>query len=291
MEDWEKAGKIASEALLFGKSLVKPGAMLSDVSEKIEKKIEELKGKPAFPVTISINEVAAHALARKDDIFNKGDLVKLDVGAHVNGCIADNALTIDLGSNAKLVEASEKALEEAIKKVKIGVKVRELGKAIEQTIKSYGFNPVKNLSGHQIEKFQEHAKHGVSIPNYDNEDESTIEKGMIIAIEPFATEGPGIVEEGKDSGIYEIVNFKNVRSDISREILGYILDNYQTLPFSKDWLLKDFPEFKVNFAVRMLEKDGIIYHHKQLVEKGKAKVSQAEHTLLVDDEIKVLTKR
>lgn len=291
MKELEKAGKIASEALTFGKSLVKINADIKGVTDKVEKKIEELGGKPAFPVTVSINEVAAHALPKSDDVFKQGDLIKLDVGVHIDGYIADNALTIDLGNNKQLVEASEKALEEAIKKVKVGVKINEIGKVIESTIKSYGFNPIKNLSGHQIERYEEHAKNGISIPNYDNKDETKLEKGMVIAIEPFATDGPGLVEEGRDSGIYEVIQIKNVRSTITREILAYILENYQTLPFSKQWLIKNFPEFKVNFSIRMLEQDGIIYHHKQLVEKGKSKVSQAEHTLLVDDEIKVITKR
>ena len=290
MDKLEKAGKIASEALFYGKSLVKINANLDDVANKIETKILELGGKPAFPVTICINEIAAHALSNNNK-FKQGDLVKLDVGVHVDGYIADNAATIDLGNNNKLVEASEKALEEAIKLVKIGVEVNKIGKAIETTIKEYGFNPIKNLSGHQIDLYEEHAKDGISIPNYDNNDKTKLEKGMVIAIEPFATAGAGLVEEGKDSGIYEVAQVKNVRSDIAREILSFIIENYNTLPFNKNWLLSKFPEFKVNFAIRMLEKENIVYQHKQLVEKSKGLVSQAEHTLLVDDEIKIITKR
>ena len=114
---------------------------------------------------------------------------------------------------------------------------------------------------------------------------------MIIAIEPFATTGIGMIEEGKDSGIFKMENAKSVRTQISKEILDYISKEYSTLPFAKRWLLKKFPEFKVNFALNNLEREGIISQYKQLPEKSKGIVSQAEHTLLIDDNVKILTKR
>ena len=114
---------------------------------------------------------------------------------------------------------------------------------------------------------------------------------MIIAIEPFATTGIGLIEEGKESGIFRLEKVKNVRTDISREILNFIIEEYRTLPFTKRWLLKKFPEFKVNFALNNLQKEGILDQYKQLLERGKGLVSQAEHTLLIDDKIKILTKR
>ena len=90
--------------------------------------------------------------------------------------------------------------------------------------------------------------------------------------------------------IYEIINVKNVRDNISREVLKFIIENYKTLLFAKRWLLKKLPEFKVNFALRTLEREGILQHHNQLPEKSNGIVSQAEHTLLIDDEVVVLTK-
>jgi len=118
-----------------------------------------------------------------------------------------------------------------------------------------------------------------------------LKKGMIIAIEPFATTGIGLIEEGKESGIFRLEKVKNVRTDMSREILNFIIEEYRTLPFTKRWLLKKFPEFKVNFALNNLQKEGILDQYKQLPERGKGLVSQAEHTLLIDDKIKILTKR
>src|SRR3989344_7751960 len=98
MKDWKKAGNIAKEALIYGKGLIKVDASVLEVVEKVEKKIFDLGGKPAFPTQISINEMAAHFTPIKDELkFKAGDVVKLDVGAHVNGAIGDNALTVDFG--------------------------------------------------------------------------------------------------------------------------------------------------------------------------------------------------
>ena len=288
MKDWIKAGEIASEVLEYGKNLIKKDKSILDIIENVEGKIFQLGGKPAFPAQISINEIAAHYSPVKEDFsIKESDIAKLDVGVHVNGAIGDNAVTV--GNNKELIQASRDALNEAIKIIQIGTKLRDIGKVINQTISSYGFNPVKNLTGHSINIYEQHS--GLSIPNYDNGDNFKLEKGMIIAIEPFATTGIGMIEEGKDSGIFKLEKIRNVRTQISKEILDFIVEEYKTLPFTKRWLLKKFPEFKVNFALNNLEKEGIIDQYKQLPEKSKGLVSQAEHTLLIDDKIKILTKR
>ena len=290
MKDWKKAGKIANEALLYGKRLIEEDSSVFEVVEKVEKKIFDLGGKPAFPAQVSINEMAAHFTPIKDDLkFKKNDVVKLDVGAHINGAIGDNALTVDLGDNKELLKASEEALKQAIKVVQIGTQLREIGKTIDETISGYGFKPIKNLSGHSIDIYEQHS--GTTIPNYDDGNDTELEDGMIIAIEPFATDGVGKIEEGKESGIYKMQSVKNVRNQMTREILDYIVREYKTLPFTSRWLYRKFPEFKVNFALKILERDGIIYEYKQLLEKGKGIVSQFEHTLLVNDKVEILTKQ
>ena len=288
MEDWIKAGQIASEALEYGKNLIKKDASALEIIKKVEGKIFKLGGKPAFPTQLSINEIAAHyAPIKEDTIIKEDDIVKLDVGAHVNGAIGDNALTV--GNNKELIQASRDALNEAIKIVQIGTKLKDIGKIIDETISSYGFKPIRNLTGHSIELYEQHA--GMSIPNIDDGDETELEKGMVIAIEPFATNGVGLIEEGKESGIYKLENVKNVRTQMSREILEFIIKEYRTLPFTKRWLFDKYQDFKVNFSLRNLEKEGIISQYKQLPEKSKGIVSQAEHTLLIDDKVKILTKR
>src|SRR3990167_6021257 len=243
MKDWIKAGKIAAEVLDYGCGMVKSGISLLEVTDKIENKIEKSGGKCAFPVQFSINDLAAHYTASFDDKnkFKKGDLVKLDVGVHVNGAIGDNARTIDLENNKKIVDASLDALNEAIKLVREGTKLFEIGRVIEKTVVSQKLKPIKNLSGHLIERYTEHA--GFNVPNFDNKDETELEEGMIIAVEPFATNGIGMILDGKKAGIYAVISEGTVRDQITREVLTFIREEYQTLPFCKRQLLKYIPEF------------------------------------------------
>ena len=109
MKDWIRSGRIAAEAREYGKTLIKVNASLLEVTEKIENKIISLGGSFAFPPQLSRNEIAAHynALCNDTLIFQEGDVVKLDLGVHVNGAIGDTACTIDLGENKQLIKASE----------------------------------------------------------------------------------------------------------------------------------------------------------------------------------------
>ena len=243
----------------------------------------------AFPAQISCDAVAAHYCAAPDDetVFDK-QLASLDVGVHVNGCIGDTAVTVDLSEkNEKLVEASKNALNAAIRIIKPEITLAEIGKAIHSEITSMGFAPVVNLSGHGLEKYDIHTK--PSIPNYDSGDKTGLVKNQIIAIEPFATTGKGRIEETTDAEIFALVNKKPVRNPFARDILREI-DKYNALPFTTRWFTRKFPLFKVNNGLRELLQQNIIKHYPPLVEVAKGLVSQAEHTVLVtDDGCEVLT--
>lgn len=287
MDDWKKAGKIAAEALAFGKSLAKPGIKLLELAEKIEGKIIALGGKPAFPVNLSLNHIAAHYTPYPGDetLFKEEDILKIDVGTHINGCIGDTACTV--GKNRELIKASEEALNEAIKIFTPGTKIRDVGKAIQEQIQGFGFSPIKNLSGHGVAEYSLHS--GITIPNYDNKDERVLEEGQILAIEPFATNGYGMIEEGKPSGIYRIHTVKAVRDMNARKLLKFLAEEYKSLPFAKRWLVSKMPG--TNLALAILEREGIITQYAQLPEKNRGLVSQAEHTVLVKDNPEVLTKK
>jgi len=288
MEDWEKAGKIAAEALEFGKKLVKVDAKLFEVAEKIEEKIINLGAKPAFPVNLSINHIAAHYTPFPNDetTFKEGELVKIDLGVHIYGAIGDIACTVDLGDHKEFVEASEKALNEALKMFTPGTKIGEIGGAIQKKIQEYTLVPIINLSGHQVEKYNLHA--GLTIPNYDDNDPTPLEEDQVFAVEPFATNGEGRIIEGKPSGIYRLEQIKPVRDMKIRKMIQFIAEEYHELPFAKRWILKKFPT--ANFALTLLENQGILHQYPQLPEKSKALVSQAEHTVIVKEKPKITTK-
>ena len=285
-QDYIKAGKISAEAIEYGKSLIKKGNSLLDATEKIEKKIFELGGKPAFPVQISCDDTAAHFCALEDNsaIF-ENQVVSLDLGVHVNGAIGDTAYTIDLsGKYSDLEKAAQKALEEALKIVDVGIELRQIGKAIQDTIISCGFNPVRNLSGHGLDIYNIHTS--PTLPNFDNGDKTKLTKGMTFAIEPFATTGSGIVGEKGHPTIFMVQRKRNARSPITREILKEI-ETYEGLPFAERWLTKKFGA-KANFALRELIQLGTIHQFPPLAETSNGIVSQAEHSVLIDDDGKVI---
>jgi len=291
LKEIRQAGKLAGEALIFGRELVKPGAKLLDVTEQIEKFIFERDGKLAFPVNISMNDTAAHNAARPDEDFVFNDeVVKLDIGVHVNGYVGDNACTIDLsGKNAKLVEASREALNNALKIVKPGVEVREIGRVVAETIESYGFKPIANLSGHGVAQFITHTS--PTIPNYDNEDDTELEEGMTIAIEPFATDGSGMIRSVGAPEIFSMHKYKPMRVGFAKDIVAFIKKEFLMLPFSRRSLLSNFSEAQVNYTLKTLKQMGILEDYAPLVEKAHGLVSQAEHTVLVTkDGCEVLTK-
>lgn len=290
-QNYIKAGKISAQARDYGKKLVKVDASILDIVEKIEEKIIQLGAKPAFPVQFAINSEAAHYTPLPEDksVFKSGDIVKLDLGAHIEGAIGDTAVTINLGDkNKELVKASEQALKNALQIIKTGVIISDIGKEIEKTITSYGFKPIKNLTGHSIEPYETHA--GIAIPNFDDGSQEKLEKSEVIAIEPFATDGAGYIKEGTDSGIYKLVYPKNIRDNYSREILAYIVDEYKTLPFAKRWIVKKFGNVKASFAIRTLKLNGVIQEYAHLPEINNGLVSQSEHTLIIDEKPIITTK-
>ena len=291
LENWKKAGKVASQVRDYAKDLITPGASLLAVTEMIEKKIYELGAEPAFPVTLSLNEVSAHYSADFNDktIIQDNDVVKVDIGTMVDGYIGDTAITIDLsGKYNDLLLASQEALNEAIKIAKAGTKLSDIGKAIQTAIEKRGFSPIKNLTGHGIERFDSHCS--PSVPNYETSSDEVLLPGTIIAIEPFATDGKGLIKETNHSTIFSQIINKPVRDLTSRKILKEI-EKYNGLPFNYRWLGEKFSEGQVKLGIRLLMQAGILKDHPPLPEVNNGMVSQFEHTLYIgEDETIVLTK-
>ena len=283
------AGKAAAKAREYGISLLRQSASLLDIVEKVESKILEEGASLAFPVNISINEIAAHFSPRFDDDklnLKKGDVVKLDLGAHVNGYIADTAITVEVGSNnyTNMIDASSKALENVIEFIKPKISLFEIGKIVEDTIKSYGFKPISNLTGHSMQKYILHA--GKTVPNVS--DLSYKNKLMIddvLAIEPFATNGAGQVITGDGSNIYLCKNTFNprlIRNNREKIMYKKTKEIFKTLPFAHRWFEKQFSNSDI--LLRKLSFLGMIKHYPQLIDANKGIVTQKEHTVIINDE-------
>ncbi|HWG91693.1 MAG TPA: type II methionyl aminopeptidase [Candidatus Thermoplasmatota archaeon] len=280
-----KAGAIAGAAREYGRTLIKEGASVLEVAEAVEAFVEKEGGKPAFPVNLSFNTDAAHYSPRVNDdlVFKHGDLVKLDVGVHVDGYIGDNAVTVEVGTDThrELREAATAALRAAIKVVRDGAAIRDLGAAIEHEIRSRGFQPVANLTGHSVDHYHQHA--GLTIPNIAAMGHGSLKAGQVIAIEPFATTGAGRIKDSGGGHIYHYRNNRPQRTPDAKAALKYIQEHHSELPFSERWLTKAIPASKVAFAMRMLEQTGAVSQYAILREIQNGMVAQAENTVIVTE--------
>ncbi|MCA9485567.1 MAG: type II methionyl aminopeptidase [Nanoarchaeota archaeon] len=284
----KKAGEIAQELKVFAKEIAKPGVPLLEIANQIDDKIFELGGRPAFPVNLSINEIAAHATPNHNSEEKAHGLLKIDIGVHIDGYVADTAVSIDLedsDENRALIEVAQEALKAGIEKFSMEAELREIGATISEKIKSKGFQPIVNLSGHSIDPYELHS--GITIPNIDNGQDFTLPEG-VYAIEPFATTGSGRVRDGKPLGIYHLESDLPVRDQFAREVLNYIKEEYKTLPFCTRWLVKKFGSRAV-LALKRLEDANILHHYPQLVEVDRKPVAQAEHTVILIRNEKIVT--
>ncbi|MDP3917373.1 MAG: type II methionyl aminopeptidase [Nanoarchaeota archaeon] len=280
MDDWQKAGKIAAEAREYAKEICRIGKTYTYVADKVEEFIIKKGAFPAFPMDISVNSIAAHycPYINDENVLEKGDLVKLDIGAHVNGAVADNACTVEIGTDEhkELILASKDACDAGCEKAIPGAMIKNIGKVIDETIRSHGFVPITNLSGHGLDRWIVHD--APTIPNYDNGNEMKLEEGQHIAIEPFATDGIGSVKEGKPCGVYAFLEKKPVRLDSARKLMSQIEKDYKTLPFTERWL-KDVKNIK--FLLKLLEQAEVVKQYTVLPEKNGGMVSQYENTVCV----------
>ena len=282
--DFLKAGAIARQVRAFGKSLIQPGASYNEVLLKIRQKISELEAEPAFPPQIAPNHIAAHYLPQPgEDLIFSQELLKLDIGICYNGAIGDCAVTIDLsGKYQPLIDAAEAALLAAEQIIKVGLPIREIGKIIEQTICLRGFQPVRNLSGHGLGYYKIHTD--PSIPNYDDRSKGFIKPGMTFAIEPFATNGKGLIYESGTPTIFSLVKEKPTSSEIAKKLLLKI-KTFKGLPFAThDLVTVETPLATVFQGLKELLNRNIIEGYAPLLEEKRGLVAQAENSVLVDED-------
>ena len=282
LEKWKEAGKLAHDALHFGKKLIEEGKSMLDITEKIENYVCNNGGKLAFPTNLAINNVGAHwtPSTKTTEKFQKGDIVKLDVGVHIDGYIGDNALTVEVGTEkyGKLIDTSREALNAAIEVAGPGINVSMIGYAVQTTIENRGYKPIANLTGHGIKRYNLHS--GISVPNVKENDGAVLKPGDIIAIEPFVTDGAGRVGGKRNSNIYHVRQVRNIRDEKAAEMIDEIQHRYKGLPFAERWL-HDIQTNDATNSLTKLMRAGIISYYPVLDELGKGMVAQSEHTVLI----------
>jgi methionyl aminopeptidase len=287
IESYLRAGKIASQVREEARRKYHVGSTLFEICETVEAKIRSLGAQPAFPVNASLNEIAAHYTAEPNDAtaVKEGDILKIDIGVHVDGYIADTAVTVCYDAKYdSLTKAAEMALAEAVRIARASTKASDIGKAIENVISRLGFRPIQNLSGHSLQQYTIHA--GKSIPNIWTIGSSfALQPNEAYAIEPFATtkDGSGLVHDGKVRNIFGITSRKPSKDADADQLLETIWSRYRTLPFALRWLTDAYEEVRLRRLVDVLVKKKNVHAYPILVEGRGRMVVQAEHTLIPNE--------
>ncbi|MFO8020281.1 MAG: type II methionyl aminopeptidase [Promethearchaeia archaeon] len=290
LDSLKKAGEIAKKVKKFIKPKIKVGETVLDIVEAAELKIDELGGKCAFPVNLSINNLAAHytSPAKPDDLtIKEGDIVKLDLGVHIEGYIVDTAFSVSFNDDESLeniITATETALDAAKMMAKPKAHTKKLGKKIEDIVKGFNYTPIKQLGGHQLEPW---IVHGTKrLPNFGTQGGSIMEVGDVFAVEIFASTGEGSVHDTNSAYIYEMNPYAGrvpLRRKTSKKILGLIKREYKTLPFAERWLAKEF-KLGVAFGLQELVKQNKVKAHYVLSEQKDAFVAQTEETIIITED-------
>ena len=284
IDSYLRAGKIASQVREEARKKYHVGSTLYEICETVEAKIRSLGAQPAFPVNTSLNEIAAHYTAEPNDqtIVKEGDVLKIDIGVHIDGYIADTAVTVCYDAKYEsLTRAAEMALAEAVRIARANTKASDIGKSIENVISKMGFRPIQNLSGHSLQQYTIHA--GKSIPNIWTIGSSfALMANEAYAIEPFATtkDGAGLVHDGKVRNIFGITSRKPSKDADADQLLEAIWGRYRSLPFAIRWLTDAYEEVKLRRLVDVLVKKKNVHAYPILVEGRNRTVVQAEHTLI-----------
>ncbi|MGY5871799.1 MAG: type II methionyl aminopeptidase [Candidatus Thorarchaeota archaeon] len=288
-----ESGKIAAKVLKEISEMIEPEAKIIKICSTAEKKIREYGGIPAFPLNVSINHIAAHSTSPRGDKSEIPEfgLVKLDVGVHVDGYIADTALTVDIdGTLEGFVAATDDALSEAIATITPGIALGDIGATIERVIKDYGLRPISNLSGHNLKRYNLHA--GKQVPNTKKRGTPTVEIGEYYAIEPFATSGFGTVIDSDFVYIFANTGLDKALEGTTEKLRKYLREKYGPLPYASRWIGTASKNIDVVDEIRILVKEKVIRGFPMQIEKKARPVSQAEHTIFIsEDGPIVLTER
>jgi methionyl aminopeptidase len=275
-----RAGRVSKEARERAVELVREGVLLLDVAEEVEDLMRKRGLRPAFPTCISLDDVAAHYSPTHDDStrFRKGNVVKLDLGAHLDGWVADTAVTVEVGTRnwTELIRASELALQTAIEAVRPEVPTRQLGAGIQRAIEAHGYRPVRNLTGHTIERYVLHA--GKSVPNVAHGHDALL-ADEVVAIEPFASSGAGAVDGKRTGNIYRVLRTKTLAHPASNEFLQRLAAEFRSLPFAERWAHR--LDANAPALLNRLVRSGAVMTYPALLDVEAGIVAQSEHTMIV----------
>lgn len=204
----KKAGRITGEALLAAREYVRAGVSTLKLDEVIRSHIERAGAKPSFlgyagfpgSACISINDEVIHGIPSAKRILHEGDIVKIDVGAFIDGYHGDSARTFPVGQvspeAAKLIEETEASFRRALEQFREGNRIGDIGAAVDRHVSQFGYSVVRKYVGHGIGRDLHESP---DVPNFGTPGRGPrICCGMTLAIEPMVNAGGPEVKELDD---------------------------------------------------------------------------------------------
>jgi methionyl aminopeptidase len=285
-EQYDRAGRITREVRAVVKSRVKVGMGYLQACELVEKEIKTRGGEPAFPVGIGVNQVTAHYAPGEDEesVFKESDLIKVDFGVHVDGYVADTAVSLTFNPDYDLIlEVAERALNVAVATARNETRTGEIGGEIHKEAARFGFKTIQNLTGHTLDRYVVHA--GKSIPNVYMPGTPSLRKGDVFAIEPFVTFGKaaGYVVDAPSQTIFSLVARKKTGIADLDAFVARVWEDRKTLPFTTRWYSEGLGAEKVKAIVTKLVAKRVMRAYPTLVEASGYPVAQFEHTMALDE--------
>jgi methionyl aminopeptidase len=209
IEKMRRSGQVVREVLEQVRREVKPGATTLDLERAAAAKISELGATPAFKgyhgfpcvLCTSINNEVVHGIPSAERELRDGDIVSIDTGVVMEGYFGDSAITVAVGSKVaektqKLLAVTEQSLESAIRAVKPGATLGDVGAAVQETVEAQGFSVVRDFVGHGIGT---HLHEDPQVPNFGTRGRGPkLKAGMVLAIEPMVNEGGAAVQVLRD---------------------------------------------------------------------------------------------
>ncbi|KIH86836.1 methionyl aminopeptidase [Sporothrix schenckii 1099-18] len=315
LKDYRHAAETHRQVRQWAQKNIKPGQSLTEIANGIEDSVRALVGHQGleegdamvagmgFPTGLNLDHIAAHYSpnAGNKTILQQSNVMKVDIGVHVNGYIVDSAFTMAFDPKYdNLLEAVREATNTGVREAGIDVRLGEIGAAIQETMESYEIEldgttyPIKsirNLNGHTIEHYSIHGTK--SVPIVKTNDTTKMEEGEVYAIETFGSTGNGYVrDEGEVSHYAKRSDAPNVplRIQSAKTVLNVINKNFGTLPFCRRYIDR-LGHDKYLLGLNNLVSNGVVEAYPPLVDKKGSYTAQFEHTILLRHNVKEVISR
>ncbi|KAL7920733.1 peptidase M24, structural domain-containing protein [Trichoderma austrokoningii] len=315
LSDYRQAAETHRQVRQWAQKSIKPGQSLTEIANGIEDSVRRLLGHDGltegdsiiagmgFPTGLNIDEIAAHFSPNANDktVLQQNNVLKVDIGVHVNGRIVDSAFTMAFDHKYdNLLAAVKDATNTGVREAGIDVRLGEIGGYIQETMESYEceingttypIKSIRNIGGHNILPYLIHGTK--SIPAVKSDDITKMEEGDIFAIETFGSTGNGWVYDHGDVSHYALRGDApkvDLRLSSAKSLLNTIKKNFHTVPFCRRYLDRIGQE-KYLLGLNTLVKNGIVEDYPPLVDKKGSYSAQFEHTILLRPTVKEVISR